>query len=233
MALPKLASAKFELTLPSTGEKIEYRPFLVKEEKALMIAQQSGKAEDVMRAVQDVVQACTFDKVDAKNIPTFDLEYVFINLRAKSVGEVVELNVTCPDDNVTKVPVSVDLTTIKCTKEVGHDNNIRITDEIGVIMDYPKVDAIQSLDLGDEITATFDVVKSCIRQVYDSKDVYEKVDMDRDDLDEFVDSMTHEQFQRIQTFFDTMPKVRHKIKVKNPKTGVEGEVVLEGIQDFF
>ena len=103
MALPKLASAKFELTLPSTGEKIEYRPFLVKEEKALMIAQQSGKAEDVMRAVQDVVQACTFDKVDAKNIPTFDLEYVFINLRAKSVGEVVELNVTCPDDNVTKV----------------------------------------------------------------------------------------------------------------------------------
>ena len=129
MALPKLASAKFELTLPSTGEKIEYRPFLVKEEKALMIAQQSGKAEDVMRAVQDVVQACTFDKVDAKNIPTFDLEYVFINLRAKSVGEVVELNVTCPDDNVTKVPVSVDLTTIKCTKEVGHDNNIRITDE--------------------------------------------------------------------------------------------------------
>ena len=100
-------------------------------------------------------------------------------------------------------------------------------------MDYPKVDAIQSLDLGDEITATFDVVKRCIRQVYDSKDVYEKVDMDRDDLDEFVDSMTHEQFQRIQTFFDTMPKVRHKIKVKNPKTGVEGEVVLEGIQDFF
>ena len=132
-----------------------------------------------------------------------------------------------------RVPVSVDLTTIKCTKEVGHDNNIRITDEIGVIMDYPKVDAIQSLDLGDEITATFDVVKRCIRQVYDSKDVYEKVDMDRDDLDEFVDSMTHEQFQKIQSFFDTMPKVRHKIKVKNPKTGVEGEVVLEGIQDFF
>ena len=233
MALPKLASAKFELTLPSTGEKIEYRPFLVKEEKALMIAQQSNKTEDIMRVVQDVIQACTFDKVDGKNLPTFDLEYVFLQLRAKSVGETVELSVTCPDDNETKVKVSVNLEDVQCHKEVAHDTNIRLTDEIGLIMDYPKVDTVQSIDMDNEVESTFAVIKSCVRQVYDSNNVYEKVDMDPADLDEFIESMSHEQFQKVQTFFDTMPKVKHLVKVKNPKTGVESEVVLQGMQDFF
>ena len=147
MALPKLASAKFELTLPSTGEKVEYRPFLVKEEKALMIAQQAGKSEDIMRAVKDVITSCTFEKVDAEKLPIFDLEYIFINLRAKSVGEIVKLMVTCPDDNTTKVQVDVDLTKIECHKEVGHDTNIRLTDEVGLVMDYPKVSSVQELDL--------------------------------------------------------------------------------------
>ena len=233
MALPKLASAKFELTLPSTGEKIEYRPFLVKEEKALMIAQQSNKTEDMMRAVQDVIQACTFDKVDGKNLPTFDLEYVFLQLRAKSVGETVELSVTCPDDNETKVKVSVNLEDVQCHKEVAHDTNIRLTDEIGLIMDYPKVDTVAKVDMDNEVESTFAVIKSCVRQVYDSNNVYEKVDMDPADLDEFIESMSHEQFQKVQTFFDTMPKVKHLVKVKNPKTGVESEVVLQGMQDFF
>ena len=233
MALPKLASAKFELTLPSTGEKIEYRPFLVKEEKALMIAQQSNKTEDMMRVVQDVIQACTFDKVDGKNLPTFDLEYVFLQLRAKSVGETVELSVTCPDDNETKVKVSVNLEDVQCHKEVAHDTNIRLTDEIGLIMDYPKVDTVAKVDMKNEIESTFAVIKSCIRQVYDSNNVYEKVDMDPADLDEFIESMSHEQFQKVQTFFDTMPKVKHLVKVKNPKTGVESEVILQGMQDFF
>ena len=233
MALPKLASAKFELTLPSTGEKVEYRPFLVKEEKALMIAQQSGKSEDIMRAVKDVITSCTFEKVDAEKLPIFDLEYIFINLRAKSVGEIVKLMVTCPDDNKTKVQVDVDLTKIECHKEVGHDTNIRLTDEIGLIMDYPRVSSVTELDLDNEMESTFKVIKSCVRQVYDSNNVYEKVDMDKNDLDEFIESMTHDQFERVQEFFNTMPKVRHMIKVKNPKTGVDGEVVLEGMQSFF
>ena len=233
MALPKLASAKFELTLPSTGEKVEYRPFLVKEEKALMIAQQAGKSEDIMRAVKDVITSCTFEKVDAEKLPIFDLEYIFINLRAKSVGEIVKLMVTCPDDNTTKVQVDVDLTKIECHKEVGHDTNIRLTDEVGLVMDYPKVSSVQELDLENEMESTFEVIKSCIRQVYDSNNVYEKVDMDKNDLDEFIESMTHDQFERVQEFFNTMPKVRHMIKVKNPKTGVDGEVVLEGMQSFF
>ena len=233
MALPKLASAKFELTLPSTGEKVEYRPFLVKEEKALMIAQQAGKSEDIMRAVKDVITSCTFEKVDAEKLPIFDLEYIFINLRAKSVGEIVKLMVTCPDDNTTKVQVDVDLTKIECHKEVGHDTNIRLTDEIGLVMDYPRVSSVTELNLDNEMESTFEVIKSCIRQVYDSKNVYEKVDMDKNDLDEFIESMTHDQFERVQEFFNTMPKVRHMIKVKNPKTGVDGEVVLEGMQSFF
>tara|TARA_B100000035_G_scaffold315187_1_gene334318 strand:- start:1935 stop:2636 length:702 start_codon:yes stop_codon:yes gene_type:complete len=233
MALPKLASAKFELTLPSTGEKVEYRPFLVKEEKALMIAQQAGKSEDIMRAVKDVITSCTFEKVDAEKLPIFDLEYIFINLRAKSVGEIVKLMVTCPDDNTTKVQVDVDLTKIECHKEVGHDTNIRLTDEIGLIMDYPRVDSVTELDLDNEMESTFEVIKSCVRQVYDSNNVYEKVDMDKNDLDEFIESMSHDQFERVQEFFNTMPKVRHMIKVKNPKTGVDGEVVLEGMQSFF
>jgi len=233
MALPKLASAKYELTLPSTGERIEFRPFLVKEEKALMLAQQSGKDSDIMRALKDVINACTFDKVKAETLPTFDLEYMFINLRAKSVGEVVDLNITCPDDGTTTVAVKVDLMQIQCVKEIGHDNNIKITDDIGMIMDYPKVDSIKSLSGDDEIEAMFDVVKACIRQIYDSENVYEKTDMEKSELDEFVESMSHEQFEKVQEFFNTMPKVKHPIKVKNPNTGVESEVVLEGMQDFF
>lgn len=233
MALPKLASAKYELTIPSTGEKVEYRPFLVKEEKALLMAQTSGEQADILRAVKEVINACTFEKIDANNLPTFDLEYIFINLRAKSIGEEVNLIVTCPDDNETKVSVKVNLMDVKCVNEVGHDTNIRLTDEIGIIMDYPKVDSVAHLNMDDEVDAMFGVIKSCIRQVYDSNNVYEKIDMAEDDLNEFVESMTHDQFEKVQEFFNTMPKVKHSVKVTNPKTKVESEVVLQGMQDFF
>jgi len=233
MALPKLASAKYELTIPSTGEKIEYRPFLVKEEKALLMAQTSGEQADILRAVKEVINACTFEKIDANNLPTFALEYIFINLRAKSIGEVVDLVITCPDDGETKVSTKVNLMDVKCINEVGHDTNIRLTDEIGMIMDYPKVDSVQSLNLDDEVESMFSVIKTCIRQVYDSNNVYEKIDMAEEDLNEFVESMTHEQFEKVQEFFNTMPKVKHSVKVTNPKTKVESEVVLQGMQDFF
>ena len=233
MALPKLASAKYELIIPSTGEKVEYRPFLVKEEKALLMAQQSGEQADILRSVKEVINACTFGKVDANLLPTFDLEFIFINLRAKSIGEVVDLVITCPDDGETKVSTKVNLMDVKCITEVGHDTNIRLTDEIGMIMDYPKVDSVQSLNLDDEVESMFSVIKTCIRQVYDSNNVYEKIDMAEEDLNEFVESMTHEQFEKVQEFFNTMPKVKHSVKVTNPKTKVESEVVLQGMQDFF
>ena len=141
--------------------------------------------------------------------------------------------ITCPDDGETKVSTKVNLMDVKCINEVGHDTNIRLTDEIGMIMDYPKVDSVQSLNLDDEVESMFSVIKTCIRQVYDSNNVYEKIDMTEEDLNEFVESMTHEQFEKVQEFFNTMPKVKHSVKVTNPKTKVESEVVLQGMQDFF
>ena len=232
MALPKLASAKYELTLPSTGEKVEYRPFLVKEEKILMIAQSTGEQKDILLAVEQIIDTCTFGKLNVKTLPMFDLEYVFLQLRSKSVGAETEVQVTCPDDRETKVPVKINLEEIQCIKEVGHDNNIKLTDTIGVVMDYPRVTSIQFMQDNDAQTA-FDIIKDCVRQIYDLENVYDKQDMDSKELDEFLESMSHDQFEKIQEFFNTMPKVKHTVKVKNPNTGVESDVVLEGLSSFF
>ena len=232
MALPQLASAKYELTLPSTGEKVEYRPFLVKEEKILMIAQSTGEQKDILLAVEQIIDTCTFGKLNVKTLPMFDLEYVFLQLRSKSVGAETEVQVTCPDDRETKVPVKINLEEIQCIKEVGHDNNIKLTDTIGVVMDYPRVTSIQFMQDNDAQTA-FDIIKDCVRQIYDLENVYDKQDMDSKELDEFLESMSHDQFEKIQEFFNTMPKVKHTVKVKNPNTGVESDVVLEGLSSFF
>jgi hypothetical protein len=233
MALPKLASAKYELTLPSTGEKVEYRPFLVREEKILLLAQQSGDQKDILRAVEEIVSACTFEKLNSKKLPFFDLEYVFLQLRSKSIGEKTQISVICPDDKTTRVSVEVDLATIECTKELGHDSNIKLTDTIGIIMDYPRVTSMISMDGLGDTEAAFSVIKSCIKQIYDADNFYDAVDMDKTELDEFVGSMTHQQFEKVQEFFATMPKVKKLLKVKNPNTGVESEVLLEGLNAFF
>ena len=232
MALPQLASAKFELTLPSSGESVEYRPFLVKEEKILLTAQSTGETSDVLRAVEQIIDNCTFNKLQVKSLPMFDLEYVFIKLRSKSIGSQVEINVTAPDDGVTQVPVNINLDDIKCVKEVGHSNNIKLTDGIGIIFDYPRIDSVNfiSKDGGEE---AFHIMKSCVRQIYDTENVHEKNDMEDQELTEFLENMTHDQFELVQEFFNTMPKVKLPVKVKNPKTGVEGEVVLEGMNSFF
>ncbi len=232
MALPQLATAKYELTLPSTGEKVEYRPFLVKEEKILMIAQSTGGQKDILLAVEQIIDACTFGKLNVKTLPMFDLEYVFLQLRSKSVGAETEVQVTCPDDRETKVPVKINLEEIQCIKEVGHDNNIKLTDTIGIIMDYPRVTSINVMD-DDDATTAFNIIKDCVRQIYDTENVHDKSDMDEKELEEFLESMSHEQFEKIQDFFNTMPKVKHIVKVKNPNTNVESDVVLEGLNSFF
>ena len=232
MALPQLAVAKYELTLPSTGEKVEYRPFLVKEEKILLVAQATGEQKDILLAVEQIIDACTFGKLNVKTLPMFDLEYVFIQLRSKSVGAETEVQVTCPDDRQTKVSVTINLDDVKCVKEVGHDNNIKLTDTIGIIMDYPRVTSIEFMNDDDAATA-FNIIKDCVRQVYDAENVHDKNDMDDKELDEFLESMSHDQFEKIQEFFNTMPKVKHSVKVKNPSTGVESDVVLEGLSAFF
>ena len=232
MALPQLATAKYELRLPSTGETVEYRPFLVREEKILLTAQGTGETIDVLRAVEQIIDNCTFNKLQVKGLPMFDLEYVFIKLRSKSIGALVEVNVTCPDDGETQTAVEINLEDIECIKEVGHTNNIKLTDQIGIIFDYPRIDSVQfnSTDGGEE---AFNIMKSCVRQIYDADNVYEKGDMDDKELNDFLENMTHDQFELVQEFFNTMPKVKLPVKVKNPKTGVEGEVVLEGMNSFF
>lgn len=232
MALPQLSTSKYELTLPSTGETVEYRPFLVKEEKILLTAQGTGETKDVLRAVEQIIDNCTFNKLKVKSLPMFDLEYVFIKLRSKSIGALVEVNVTCPDDNVTTTSVEINLEDIQCVKEVGHTNNIRLTETIGIIFDYPRIDSVQfnSNDGGEE---AFNIMKSCVRQIYDAENVYEHTDMDEKELNDFLENMTHDQFEKVQEFFNTMPKVKLAVKVKNPKTNVEGEVVLEGMNSFF
>jgi hypothetical protein len=233
MALPKLASAKYELTVPSTGEQVEYRPFLVKEEKMLLMAQSQGDEKDMIRAVETLVDSCTFGKVDVKKLPLFDLEYMFLNIRAKSVGEKVELNLTCPDDGETKVPVEIDLTKIEVVKSPNHVTDIKISDNIGMVLDYPKTSLMSKMNLKNEGESVFQVIKACISQIYDDENVYSKADIDDKDLDDFIDSMSHSQFEKVQEFFNTMPKLKHTIKIKNPKTGVESDIELEGLNSFF
>lgn len=232
MALPQLNSVKYELTLPSTSDKVEYRPFLVKEEKALMIAQATGQDADMLRAIENIIEDCTFGKLKKGTLPYFDIEYVFLQLRAKSIGESVDVSVTCPDDKETKVTVKINLEHVKCVREVGHDTKIPLTDTIGIIMKYPKVEDLIKVDPKDA-ESTFRMIESCVHQIYDAENVYEGADMSEEELRNFIEQMNHEQFEKVQGFFDSLPKVKHPVKVKNPNTGVESEVVLEGMANFF
>ncbi len=232
MALPKLASAKYELTLPSNGGKVEFRPFLVKEEKLLLMAQSAGTERDQIIAIKDIINNCTFGKLDANNIPFFDLEYVFLQLRAKSVGEKSKLMITCPDDGETKVEVEVNLSEIECVTNVEHNEKIELDNGIGLIMEYPRIDIMMG-STGDDTEKAFDIVKNCIASIYDSENVTDRKDMDEKELDEFINSMTHDQFEKMQSFFTTMPRVKKEFKIKNPNTGVDNNVVLEGMASFF
>ena len=233
MALPKLATAKYELTLPSTGKKIEYRPFLVKEEKILLTAQSTGEDADMLRAVEQIIENCTFGELKVGELPFFDIEYVFIKLRSKSIGEVATVNLLCPDDGETRVEVDINLDEVECVRDVTHNAEIQLTEEVGIKLDYPRIDSIASMAQVSDSESGFAIVKQCISQIYDKENVYAKSDMDSKELDEFIDSLSHGQFEKVQEFFDTMPKVKHAVKVKNPNTGVESEVVVEGMQNFF
>jgi hypothetical protein len=231
MALPKLASAKYELTLPSNGKKVEFRPFLVKEEKLLLMAQSAGAETDQIRAIKDIIHNCTFDSVDANTLPFFDLEYVFLQIRAKSIGEKAKIQVTCPDDGVTKVEVEVNLGEVKCVNNVEHSDKIELGDGIGIMMKYPKIDVMTQA--GDDANSAFNVIKGCIASIYDNENVTDRKDMDEKELDTFIESMTHQQFEDMNNFFITMPRVKEEVSVKNPNTGVESKVVLEGMASFF
>ena len=236
MALPKLTTPTYELEVPSTDEKIKYRPFLVKEEKILLIALESGEPEDIINAVKDIVTECTFGKVDLGKLPMFDVEYIFLNIRAKSVGEISTLRLLCPDDGETYVNVDIDLSEIMVHVEKGHNPKIELTEEMGMIMGYPNIDSMTGTGI-TEINATnmLDVISSCILQIYDKKgeEVYETKDQTKKEISEFIESLNTQQFQKVQEFFDTMPKLKHAVELDNPKTGVKSKVVLQGLNDFF
>ena len=236
MALPKINAPTYELEVPSTGEKIKYRPFLVKEEKILLIASESGKQEDVITAIKQIATECTFGKLKVGRMPMFDVEYIFLNIRAKSVGEVSELTLVAPDDKETKVNIEIDLSEIKVQESEGHTNKIELTDEMGIYMIYPTVDTFGKSGL-TEINASnmLDVISSCIGQIYDKKgeEVFEAKDQTKKELVEFIEQLNTAQFGKIQDFFDTVPKLKHTITIKNPKTKKESEVVLSGLSDFF
>ncbi len=236
MALPKLTTPTYELEVPSTDEIIKYRPFLVREEKILLIALESGEPEDIINAVKDIVTECTFGKVDLGKLPMFDVEYIFLNIRAKSVGEISTLRLLCPDDGETYVNVDIDLSEIMVHVEKGHNPKIELTEEMGMIMGYPNIDSMTGTGI-TEINATnmLDVISSCILQIYDKKgeEVYETKDQTKKEISEFIESLNTQQFQKVQGFFDTMPKLKHAVELDNPKTGVKSKVVLQGLNDFF
>ena len=236
MALPKLTTPTYELEVPSTDEKVQYRPFLVKEEKVLLIAMESGKSEDIVEAVKQIVSACTFDKLDLGRMPMFDVEYIFLNVRSKSVGEVSKLKLLCPDDGKTYVDVNVNLDEIKVQVDDGHNNKIELDNKMGMIMTYPSIDTFKNSGI-TAINASnmLDVIGTCILQIYenDGEKVYQAQDQTKKELSEFIESLQSKHFKKVQQFFDTMPKLRHTVKVKNPKTKKESEIVLAGLQDFF
>jgi hypothetical protein len=236
MALPKIDVPIYELTVPSTDEKIKYRPFLVKEEKLLLIAMESGENSDILRAVKDIVDACTFNKMKIGNMPMFDVEYIFLQIRSKAVGEVSTLRVLCLDDMKTYAKVEVDLNEIEVRVTDAHTNKIELSDEMGVIMKYPTVDSFVENKIDDISPANMlDVIITCIDKIYDKKgeEVFDAKDSTKQELVDFVEQMNTTQFADVQKFFDTMPSLTHEITVKNPKTKKESKVTLNGLNDFF
>ena len=234
MALPKLKTPTYELELPSTGEKVKYRPFLVKEQKHLMIAMESEKSTELRDALATLVSSCTFEKIDPYDVPMFDIEFMFLRFRGKSVGEKVKLNVLCPDDEETRVEVEINLDDVGVQLDADHTNEIEITKKIKIIMKYPDLnDMVEMENEKETVTATFNMIKRCVHEIHDDETIYPKVDMSDTELAEFLDNMTTEPFEKIQNFFATMPKIIHIVEVTNPNTNKKGEVVIEGIESFF
>ena len=236
MALPQVNTPTYELAVPSTNEKIKYRPFLVKEEKILMIAMEGKEQSGILDAVKQIVKSCTFDKFDMSKAPMFDVEYIFLNIRAKSVGEISTVNLRCLDDNETFVKTEIDLTEVEVKMDEEHTNKIELTEEMGMIMTYPNLDSFADYDVTNiNASNMIDMIASCIAQIYDKKgeDVYDSKDSTHKELVDFIEQLNSKQFAEVQKFFDTMPKLTHTVTIENPKTKKKSEIVLSGLNDFF
>ena len=238
MPLPKIATPTYELVLPSSDRKIKYRPFLVKEEKILIIAMESEDQKQITNAIKSVINNCILTRgIKVDKLSTFDIEYLFLNIRGKSVGENVEVIVTCPDDNETEVSVVIPLDEIKIKKDPDHNKDIKLDDNLVMRMRYPSLSEFvkTNFDLDDEITVdqSFDLIISCIEQVYNEEESWNASDCTKKEMTDFLEQLSSKQFKEVEKFFDTMPKLSHTIKVTNPKTKVKNEVLLEGLSSFF
>jgi len=238
MTLPIIETQTYELTLPSADVKVKFRPFLVKEEKILLQAMESEKQEEIVQALKDIVSACTYGKINAEELPTFDLEYIFLQIRSKSVGEVAKLRVLCPDDKKTYADVDVDLSKIEVQVDDSHTNNIVIDDEkkVGMIMKYPTLSSVTSnSDLSKGLTSKtiFDMLRKSIYEVYQGEQIFKASDYSEDELQQFIESLDSKTFKKVQSFYETMPKLMHEMEITNPSTKVKSKVTLQGLSDFF
>ena len=240
MPLPKIATPSYELELPSTGKTIQYRPFLVKEEKLLVIALESEDTKQITNAIKAVIKSCVLTKgIKVEALPTFDIEYLFLNIRGKSVGEDIDVNLICPDDNETEVSISVNLDDIKVQKPEGHSNQIKLDNNLMMELKYPSLNEFikNNFDPNDTsknpMDQSFDLIGSCINKIYNQDEVWAAADCSKKEITDFLDSMNSSQFKEVEKFFETMPKLSHTLKVLNPKTNVESDVVLEGLASFF
>ena len=238
MSLPQINTPEYRLTVPSTDEEIRYRPFLVKEEKLLLIASETGDDDATYKAVRNIIKSCVLDTIDIDKLPLFDMEYIFLNIRAKSVGESVKLKVKCPDDEKTEVEVEVDLTNINVVMDENHDARIQLTEDpnIGILMSYPNfvsVSKAQDTEEGKETEQLFRMIADCMYQIWEGEETHDAMDYTEKDKREFLESLDHKQFEKLQNFFETMPTLKHDVEVTNPQTQVTSTVTLSGINAFF
>ena len=233
MALPKLNTPEYELDVPSTGEKIKYRPWLIKEQKILLMAQESEDDKEIEGAFANIVSECTFGKIDPYENPLFDIEYIFLQLRGKSIGQKITLNLLCPDDEKTRVEHEIDLGDVAVQMPDNHTNVVQITDDISMVMRYPKLTDMSGFNDGGQMKQVFDMVKQCVVEIHDGKIIHNKVDISDKELDEFIESMDQSSFELVSNFFETMPKLIHEVSVTNPKTKKKNKITIEGMQSFF
>jgi len=237
MTLPSVETPRYELTLPSTDKVVQFRPFLVKEEKVLLVAMESNNNTEIINATKEILNACTFEKLEIEKLPIFDIEYIFLQIRAKSVGEIAKFKMLCPDDKSTYTDVEVDLTKVNVQVDDKHTNNIVIDEnrKLGVVFNYPTLEMTKAgFDIDEtDINTLFDIMTTSIDHIYEGEKVYPAKDSTKEELKTFLESLPQKTFEKIKTFFETMPQLRHNIEVENPKTKVKSTIDLKGIRDFF
>ena len=237
MTLPSIETPRYELTLPSTDKVLQYRPFLVKEEKILLVAMESNNNKEILNATKEILRACTFEKIDVDTLPIFDIEYIFLQIRSKSVGEIAKFKMLCPDDKETYADVEVDLTKVNVQVDDAHTNNVLIDEnrKLGIVFNYPTLEMTKAgFNVDDtNVDTLFDIMSLSINHIYEGEKIYPSKDSTKEEMKKFLEQLPQTAFVKIKTFFETMPQLRHSVEVENPKTKVKSTIELKGIRDFF